>query len=650
MAIACPSCRHPLDSSITNDGRHPCPGCGVELRTRQGVVDFIPWDDFYWGEIDDRKMRKLNDEADQGQDWYRSLKDNLADHPSLIRYATDPARSGWLFHCYDPGQNQACLDIGSGLGLLSFCLSRYYQAVYSLDGVFERLRFQAIRAKIDGVRNIAFLRSSLLKLPLEDRSMDLVVLNGVFEWVGLSNPHEKPGDLQRCLFSEIKRVLKPGGRIYLGIENRLSLLYFLGGRDHSGLRYTSLVPRAIASRMVRKAHRKKVSQGSQRHVFCGAESEYRTYTYSLGGYRRLLQQAGFSNIHLYWAWQSYSYPRMSGPFDGKSIRYTGLSLLNLTDNKWRRLLLRAGLLLPDRLIALLTRVFWPHFLIIAGQNNSPETNLQKRITDENTKTRSFVRLALGANGEVKSTFLLLSDRGKVLTSIRVSEEARDSSPAYALTCRAEQGVEGRSIRPYNKKDIQKAARWLAAYQMSAGDRYWPEQDLIDEIRRLVQMALSMPGYDHDRALLKGFEDIYIRLIKKHTYRVVGEHGDFTPPNLLVTPEKELVVLDWEFKKTNGNPLMDVGGFYLSLLRRAGADDKCINQSKTDGPIAWFTGGLSPCMNIPFTLSPSYYLLRVMERFLGQKNAACRLATFELEWGPLMCPTLEYSLGAGDPTA
>src|SRR5512139_678685 len=157
--IRCPACRHPLEPSSGPDREIRCSFCGASYPARNGIIDFIPQDDFYWGDIDQDKMRMINSQAEQLGDWYDSISRNLTDRPRLVKYITDPSRLAWLFHCYDEQNTQACLDVGSGWGLLSFGLSRFYKTVYSVDRVFERLHFQSIRAQIDGIRNIHFLRS-----------------------------------------------------------------------------------------------------------------------------------------------------------------------------------------------------------------------------------------------------------------------------------------------------------------------------------------------------------------------------------------------------------------------------------------------------------------------------------------------------------
>ena len=91
------------------------------------------------------------------------------------------------------------------------------------------------------------------------------------------------------MLKDFHRILKPGGHVYVGIENRIGYVYFLGGRDHGGLRFTSLMPRPIAdiySRLIKR-------------------QPYRAYTYSLLGYKNLLKKAGYSQIDFYATIPSY---------------------------------------------------------------------------------------------------------------------------------------------------------------------------------------------------------------------------------------------------------------------------------------------------------------------------------------------------------
>jgi ubiquinone/menaquinone biosynthesis C-methylase UbiE len=274
-------------------------------------LDFIPEDDFYWGEIDLPKMRQINEQV-RKENWYSVISQLL---PEKLGYIVDPGRLGWLFHCYDPDSNQACLDLGSGWGSLTFYLKDLYKTMYSQDGVIERLEFQALRADSENVHNIRFLRSDFQRIPLPDNSVDLVVLNGVLEWVALRDSHHKPEEIQLDFLVEIRRVLKSEGVVYLGIENRLGAQYFLGAEDHSGYPFTSLLPRAIANLFIKVVAKTGPKNNNSTHVFSNIEPGYRTYTYTKWGYQKLLYLAGFPKISFLWTWPGYSYPRLSGPLD-----------------------------------------------------------------------------------------------------------------------------------------------------------------------------------------------------------------------------------------------------------------------------------------------------------------------------------------------
>jgi hypothetical protein len=99
--------------------------------------------------------------------------------------------------------------------------------------------------------------------------------------------------LQRNFLREAARILKPDGRLLLAVRNRWSLRSWRGQPEETtGLRFISLLPRPVADFYAR------------RHI----GRRYRDRTYSLWGYRRILNSAGFTSGKAYLPlpdWRSY---------------------------------------------------------------------------------------------------------------------------------------------------------------------------------------------------------------------------------------------------------------------------------------------------------------------------------------------------------
>lgn len=176
------------------------------------------------------------------------------------------------------------LDAGCGWGTLTFQLARGCKRVIALDESPYSAEFVKIRSVQDGVSNVSPVIGNVLRFPFPENSFDLVVLNGVLEWMGLADPSKDPKLAQEHLLREAYRVLKPGGYLYVGIENRWSATYFLGEREgHVNLKFISLLPRKLA-----KAYHRLVKK-----------SDYRVYTHSLKNYLSMIRRAGFNTVSTY---------------------------------------------------------------------------------------------------------------------------------------------------------------------------------------------------------------------------------------------------------------------------------------------------------------------------------------------------------------
>jgi SAM-dependent methyltransferase len=603
--IVCPNCHYNLEFK---DGQDTCPNCRASYTYHHGIYDFIPEDDFYWGEISRQKMRQINRELET-DDWVSVV---LRLVPDKFGYITDPGRLSWLFHCYDQDANQVCLDIGSGWGSLAFGLHQFYETVYSQDGVLERLQFQALRAASEGVKNIRFLRSDLQKIPLPDNSVDLVVINGVLEWVGLRDSPRKPEEIQHTFMLEVRRVLKSGGIVYLGIENRFGAQYFLGYQDHSGLPFTSLLPRSIASLALRIFNKYKPTHDTGMHVFSTPESSYRTYTYS--------------------KW---------GPLDGRSVRHVLDNLGNRYQDPLIRLFINLILLFPDLILSPLIQLFSPYFIIFASVEPLQST-IQSSVLRRAPDLKSFVRFSLGSNTSLKSTYLLL-DRDGVTKVVNTQANSLPSKDENRFSFQESEGINGRLLRSHKKAEVIAASKWLAEFQNTTTTGIWSTQSLSQEISTIIKNTQSIPQCTNLLDHLVQFEKKYLEQVSNIKLPIVTEHGDYTPPNILVGPDHKLHLIDWEHSRERGNPMLDVGAFSLSLLRFSSDNGRFPEPINSRHPFFWFFQNYDNPFAIPVSLTPTYYLLRLIHRITrsNQKSPAASFVLFN--WCALLPPALEFSI-------
>lgn len=129
------------------------------------------------------------------------------------------------------------LEIGAGPGAITGALAEKAKDVTCIDlsrkrsliNAFRNRRYDNIRILVGNFQDIA---GSL------EEKFDLITLIGVFEYAQFSI-HSKQPFLDYLL--EIRRLLAPGGRVVIAIENRLGLKYWAGAtEDHTGIYFEGL--------------------------------------------------------------------------------------------------------------------------------------------------------------------------------------------------------------------------------------------------------------------------------------------------------------------------------------------------------------------------------------------------------------------------
>lgn len=218
--------------------------------------------------------------------------------PGVYRHANDESRADWRFYT-NIDSSAVVADWGCGLGCATFVLARHCRQVYAIDTTLENVRYVALRAAQDELRNVTAIHGfSDHQYPIRPGTLDLVLLNGVLEWAAVKDNGIEPRRVQRDFLDSLRKLLKPSGEILIGIENRFGYPYMLGAPDeHTELRGITLLPRQIADIV----HRMKLGR------------PYRTFTYSLPGYRRLLHAAGLELRRVLIPLPNYRFPEIILP-------------------------------------------------------------------------------------------------------------------------------------------------------------------------------------------------------------------------------------------------------------------------------------------------------------------------------------------------
>ena len=268
--LACPVCR-----ATGPDGA--LPQCGHPFRRDDtGIYRLTDDRAFYFREKMPREvLRRIIDEEDLLSACYRAFKQELGWKYDF--YALDQNR-GAAALLSALGPETVALDYGSGWGTVTRFAAQHARHLFSMDLTYESLRF----CHRTGPANITCLHGGDSGgLPFRDGVLDLVILNGVLEWIPQYRLEGPPRQVQVAFLREVKRVLKPGGQVLIAIENRFGLDYFRGRRDeHTGIRYITVLPRFLADRLSRRRR----------------NEPYRALTHGRSGYRRLLADAGLGDV------------------------------------------------------------------------------------------------------------------------------------------------------------------------------------------------------------------------------------------------------------------------------------------------------------------------------------------------------------------
>lgn len=210
-----------------------------------------------------------------------------------------------------PGET--VVDAGCMWGALTIPLAKAGCNVIAIDQTYESLNLLEKRVSEEQLDNVELICSDLNKIAFHESSIDKAVVNGVLEWIPQENPvelkkfygqkncaasppatnHESPEKMQRNFLQRIYHGLNNGGTLYLAIENRYDIFYFLSQPDpHCDVRFITFMPRMI--------------QNLMSNILLGRP--YVNWIYSPGQLEKMLHSVGFTDIEIMYAFPDYRFP------------------------------------------------------------------------------------------------------------------------------------------------------------------------------------------------------------------------------------------------------------------------------------------------------------------------------------------------------
>jgi SAM-dependent methyltransferase/aminoglycoside phosphotransferase (APT) family kinase protein len=550
--------------------------CGVTGEPCMGTHTGIPrllFGQKYWGEIGRERMQQILEEARESH--WRAALEKCAPGEPVTEHLASPIRADFL-HALPWNRIRNVLDVGAGMGFMSCDMALYADTVVALEAVPARAEFIRIRAQQDRLAVFPIIASATA-MPFPAESFDLITLNGVLEYAGLWGKGD-PKKIQQELLRNCLRLLRPGGYLYVGIETRFGAGSLLGKRDHSGLAYTSLMPRRLADLYCRL--RATPFYGSE-HVASG----YRTYTHTPSQYERMFRHAGYDNVSVRGVFDGYNRQKVIYDLDDPAARKAVLDRVNpaastagslrrlVTDNRvLYRALENEVLIFAQKPARKPSSPALPWAEIAAPRRSVIQVN------------QNFKTLAVVCDGGVPAGILEVEkkgheDAGRRLrrafeTLSMLQRKLRAELPTLPMrwptphgtvricgrTYRRYEYVHGRVLDAqllppqYDPRSVpQLFTRAIAAYvelcsRLSTSLRDGTAADAADW--RKIEGQLSDVEVADD---IRGDFTEAAHFARTAGWRLSAIHGDFSPCNVVVTPADELVLLDWEYL-TRGYPL------------------------------------------------------------------------------------------------
>lgn len=217
--------------------------------------------------------------------WRTALREGSVDVPSEVLRWLDNSQRGAFFQLMAPPGGAAFLAVGDESGIISGGLSDDYDRGFLAEMRPLVSEFLEHRFRLDGMGRVAVIREPAVALSLSDGAVDFVAVDGISASTPLSRDSRGSREEQLMLLREMRRCLRPGGRIVVSAENAWSIQRRLNsiGVFKGHIRQFEFSSKVLGNVAHRLTHIRR-GRGAIHNYF---------------GYKRLMQAAGFANTRVF---------------------------------------------------------------------------------------------------------------------------------------------------------------------------------------------------------------------------------------------------------------------------------------------------------------------------------------------------------------
>jgi thiamine kinase-like enzyme len=359
---------------------------------------------------------------------------------------------------------------------------------------------------------------------------------------------------------------------------------FFGIKDHSGYRFTNLMPRWMAERYCKI--RKPAKYLTEEEM-----SGYRTYTYSYWSWKNFLKNSGFSNISVYGLLPTYNNIEIQSRLDRSSIYRFCINTFVGERSIKRRIL---GALGRFGCYFGLQKLLHPFFGILARKpaaNSAPQYDTRPDLVRSKPLSNKIISFYFD-NSDVPT---------RVKKSVRYPNQAHLLKQEITGLEKANKIVGNNFDFTIPKILELKNSNQSLSFEQSAIagnplskalDKARPHEDIlyrfgpITEGFSILEKMASIQLHDEEHAhsqanviaesfsrvvtpdndLTSKFHQLLVNEINKTDWKKIAcvpQHGDFSPSNILIDDKSISAIIDWEHFSETGLPLMDSLFFALT---------------------------------------------------------------------------------------